>query len=218
MISTLARCPIRVGIVDDHKILRASLVQYLGLHPDMRFVAEANDGKTAVELVQNYRINVLLLDLRMPRFNGVEAIAQLRLRSPDTQILVFSGLPEELHAVSVIRRGASGYLSKDCALPEIAHAIRTVALGHLYLSPAATQLMAQEVLTGAKSALHETLATREFQTFIRLARGASVSAVSRELSLSAKTISTYRKRVLDKLEVASNSEMTHYAVKHGLID
>lgn len=213
-----ARDPIRIAIVDDHKILRASLIQYIALHPDLRFVGEGEDGNAALKLVQHHRIDVLLLDLRMPRFTGIEAIARLRILSPRTRILVFSGLPEEQYAISLIRKGATGFLSKECALAEIAPAIRTVALGHTYLSPAASQLLAQEVISGALAAPHERLAAREFQTFIRLARGFSTSDIAVELSLSSKTITTYRRRALEKLNLHSNSELTLYALKHQLVE
>lgn len=216
--ATEARTPIRVGIVDDHAILRASLIRYLADCQDLKFVADAGDGNEALKLVQQHRIDVLLLDLRMPRVNGFEAMAGLRKLSPLTRILVFTGLSEDAHAVGLIRRGATGYLSKDCELPEIAVAIRAVAQGHTYLSPKASQLLAQEVVSGKVPAPHENLSTREFQTFIRLARGMSAGAVSEELSLNPKSVSMYRRRALDKLGLRSNSQLTQYAIKHELVE
>lgn len=209
---------IRVGIVDDHTIVRAGLRHYLSSLDDFEVVAEAANGKEALELVRMHEIDVLTLDLTMPGFNGLDAMTSLKARSPNTAILVFSGLPEERYAINLIRKGASGYLNKDCAPPEIVAAIRTVAQGKRYISPVVADLLAEQVMEPERGLPHEQLTSREFQIFLRLAKGGSITGIGQELSLSVKTVTTHRKRALNKMKLSTNSDATYYALKHKLIE
>lgn len=209
---------IRVAIVDDHKILRSGLRHYLNSLEDVEVVAEAANGKEALDIVRSHKIDVLTLDLTMPGFSGFDALASIRARAPHTAILVFSGLPEDRYAVNLIRNGASGYLNKDCAPLDIVAAIRTVAQGKRYLSPVVANLLAEQVMEPNKGLPHEILTSREFQVFLRLAKGESITGIGEGLSLSVKTVTTHRKRALNKMKMNTNSDATYYAIKHHLIE
>lgn len=209
---------IRVGIVDDHHIIRSGLRQFLSEHVDIRVVGEAANGREAIDLVRTHDIDVLLLDLSMPGQGGLDAIDMLRAKAPDMGILILSGYPEEQYALNLIRKGASGYLNKDCDPNQILEAIRVIALGKRFLTPVVADLLAQQLNRPADAPLHEQLSDREMQVFLKLARGETVSEVGEVLSLSVKTVSTYRTRLMEKLNLSSNSDLTYYALKQKLID
>lgn len=208
---------IKVGIVDDHAIVRTGLRQFLGEHVDLRVTGEANNGREALELARGGEVDVLLMDLSMPEQGGVDALRAIKARFPDLAVLILSGFPEAQYATQLMRHGASGYLNKECAPEEIVEAIRVVARGRRYISPAVAELLADSALGDADKAPHETLSERELQVFLRLARGEAVGAIAEAMFLSVKTVSTYRSRVLEKLKLGSNSELTYYALKNGLI-
>lgn len=208
---------IRIAIVDDHAIVRTGLRQYLSEHTDLQVAGEAANGREAMELVRAGGIDVLLMDLSMPGQGGVEALAAIRERNPDLPVLILSGLPEAHYATSLLRQGASGYLSKECDPEEIVNAIRVVARGRKYISGAVAELLAAGLDPSASKAPHEQLSERELQVFLRLAKGETISQVAQGLSLSVKTVSTYRTRVMEKMNLASNSDLTYYAMKNGLI-
>ena len=209
---------IQVGIVDDHAIVRSGLRQYLSEHVDVRVVGEAANGREAIDLVRNTAVDVLIMDLSMPGQSGLDALAMLRAKSPDTGILILSGHPEEHYAMNLIRQGASGYLNKECEPSEILEAIRTIALGRRYITPVVTELLAQQLYRKDDAPVHEQLSEREFQVFLKLAKGATASEIAEILSLSVKTVSTYRTRLMEKMALSSNSDLTYYALKNGLID
>ncbi len=213
---------IRIGIVDDHAIVRAGLRQFLGDQVDLRVTGEAANGREALELARGGEVDVLLMDISMPDQSGVDALLAIKARFPELPVLILSGFPEAHYATTLLRQGAAGYLNKDCDPEEIANAIRTVFRGRRYISPALAELLADTVASGApggtgERALHEALSERELQVFLRLAQGETVGAVADSLCLSVKTVSTYRTRVLEKLKLTSNSELTYYALKNGLI-
>jgi two-component system, NarL family, invasion response regulator UvrY len=208
---------IRVGIVDDHAIVRSGLRQFLAEQVDLRVTGEASDGNEALELARGGEVDVLLLDLSMPRQGGVDALAAIKARFPDLAVLILSGFPEEHYATTLLRQGASGYVNKEADPQEIANAIRTVARGRRYITPAVAELLADGVAGGAERPAHEALSDRELQVFLRLARGETIGAMAQSMSLSVKTVSTYRTRVLEKLRLQSNSDLTYYALKNGLI-
>ena len=210
---------INIGIVDDHAIVRTGLRQFFSEQVDLRVAGEAASGREAIDLVRNSpEIDVLVLDLSMPGQSGIDAMRMIRAKAPEMGILVLSGYPEEHYALNVIRQGASGYLNKECDPMEILQAIRTISLGRRYISPRVAQLLAQQLDRKKDIAAHEDLSQREFQVFLKLAKGETSGDIAQSLSLSVKTVSTYRTRVLEKMSLASNSDLTYYAVKHQLID
>ncbi len=209
---------IKVGIVDDHAIVRTGLRQFFADHVDLRVAGEAASGREAIDLVRNEEVDVLIMDLSMPGQSGIDALAMLRAKAPDMGILILSGYPEAHYAVQLIRQGASGYLNKDCEPLEIVEAVRTIALGKRYITPAVADLLAQQLGKKGSAAPHEELSDREFQVFLKLAKGETASRIAEELSLSVKTVSTYRTRLMEKMGLSSNSDLTYYALKNKLID
>jgi two-component system, NarL family, invasion response regulator UvrY len=209
---------IRIGIVDDHSIVRSGLRQYFEDQSDLQVVGEAASGRTAVEMVRTTELDVLIMDLSMPGQTGSDAIVQIHARAPSLAILVLSGYPEEHYAVDLIRKGASGYLNKQCEPSEIVTAIRTVAQGRRYITPAVAELLVQQLDRAEGGPAHEQLSDRESQVFLRLAKGESVGEIAVAISLSVKTVSTYRTRIMEKMALSSNSDLTYYALKAKLID
>ena len=209
---------INVGIVDDHSIVRTGLRQFFAEHVDLRVAGEAASGREAIDLVRGTELDVLVMDLSMPGQSGIDALAMIRAKAPDVGVLVLSAYPEEHYAVSLIRQGASGYLNKECDPLEIVEAIRVIALGKRYISASVAQLLAQQLDRADEGLPHQQLSDREFQVFLKLARGRTPSAIAEELSLSVKTVSTYRTRLMEKLGLHSNSDLTYYALKNNLID
>lgn len=209
---------IRIGIVDDHALVRAGLKQYLSEHVDMRVEGEASSGREAIDLVRTVELDVLLLDISMPGQSGIDSLAMIRAKAPQLGILILSGYPEAHYALNLIRQGASGYLNKDCDPAVIAEAIRVVALGKRFITPGVAELLAQQLNRPIDMPAHEQLSERELQVFLKLAKGETASDIAKALSLSVKTVSTYRTRVMEKMSLASNSDLTYYALKNQLID
>ncbi len=209
---------INIGIVDDHAIVRSGLRQFLSEHVDLRVVGEAANGREAIDLIRNAEVHVLIMDLAMPGQSGLDALAMLRAKAPKMGILILSGYPEEHYAISMIRQGASGYLNKECDPAEIVEAIRTIALGRRYVTPGVAELLAQQLNRKDDAPVHEQLSEREFQVFLKLARGETAGDIAKSLSLSVKTVSTYRTRLMEKMGLSSNSDLTYYALKNRLID
>ncbi|MFH0132536.1 response regulator transcription factor [Variovorax sp. EL159] len=208
---------IKIGIVDDHAVVRAGLKAFFSTFVDFRVVGEAGSGREAIDLVRTADMDVLVMDLSMPGQSGIDALAMVRAKAPELGVLILSGYPEEHYAVNLIRQGASGYLNKECEPEEIARAIRTVALGRRYISASVADLLAGQ-LERKDGAPHKHLSEREFQVFLKLAKGESVGSIGEALSLSVKTISTYRTRLMEKMNLSTNSDLTYYAIKTQLID
>ena len=210
---------IKVGIVDDHAVVRAGLIQFLEDQVDLQVVGEAANGREAISLIREQPLDVLVMDLSMPDQSGFDALKIIRAKSPDLGVLILSGYPEEHYAVDMIRQGASGYLNKECDPEEIVTAIRTIAMGKRYISTAVAELLAQQLGKSDDTTLpHEQLSEREFQVFLKLAKGQTASQIAQELSLSIKTVSTYRTRLTEKMNLQTNSDLTYYALKNKLID
>ena len=209
---------IRIAIIDDHAVVRAGLRQFLSEQVDLSVVAEGANGRDALDIVRAGEVDVMVMDLSMPDQSGVDALAGIKARSPDLPVLILSGFPEEHYATTLLRQGASGYLNKECDPEEIVKAIRTIALGRRYITPSVAELLAQQLNRKDVVAPHEQLSEREFQVFLKLAQGETTGAIAQMLSLSVKTVSTYRTRLMEKMGLASNSDLTYYALKHKLID
>ncbi|CAD5365904.1 DNA-binding response regulator [Rubrivivax sp. A210] len=208
---------IRIAIVDDHAMLRAGLRQFLAEQPDLAVVAEAADGRAAMDIVRRGEVDVVLLDITMPGQSGVDVLAAIRARSPALPVLMLSGHAEAHYAATLLRLGASGYLNKDCDPDELVKAVRTVARGRKFITAAMAERLAEGLGRGDDKPLHEQLSERELQVFLRLAGGETIGQLATSLSLSVKTVSTYRSRVMGKLLLGSNSDLTYYALKNGLI-
>ncbi|MBE2242646.1 MAG: response regulator transcription factor [Burkholderiaceae bacterium] len=208
---------IRIVIADDHAIVRTGLREFFAGQVDLRVTGEAANGREALDLVREGDLDVLLLDLSMPDQSGVDALAAIHARRPELPILILSGFPETHYATMLIKQGASGYLNKECDPEEIVNAIRTVARGRKYISAAVAEQLASGLDPTAAKAPHELLSEREFQVFLRLAKGETISHIADGMALSVKTVSTYRSRVMEKMALESNSDLTYYALKAGLI-
>ncbi len=209
---------IRIAIVDDHPMVRAGLRQFFADQIDFQVVAEAANGRDALDIVRKGEVDVILMDISMPDHSGVDALAAIKARAPDLPVLILSGFPEAHYATTLLRQGASGYLNKDCDPEEIVRAIRTVHRGRKYITAGVAEQLADGLTGGGvDKALHEQLSERELQVFLRLARGETIGHMAISMSLSVKTVSTYRTRVMEKMKLDSNSELTYYALKNGLI-
>jgi two-component system invasion response regulator UvrY len=172
---------IKIGIVDDHAIVRSGLKQFFSDQVDLRVVGEAGSGREAIDLVRNVELDILVMDLSMPGQSGIDALAMIRAKAPDVGILILSGYPEEHYAVNLIRQGASGYLNKECDPSEIVDAIRVISLGKRYITPAVAELLAQQLNRPNDVASHEQLSEREFQVFLKLAKGETAGDIAKAL-------------------------------------
>ena len=209
---------IRVVIADDHTILREGLKQLLHAAPDLEVVGEAGDGHEVVRAVREIEFDVLLLDMSMPGRSGMELIRQVKSEKPKLRILVLSMHEEHQYAVRAIRAGASGYLTKESAATLLVAAIRKVGAGGAFISAEVAEQLALSAMPHAAGPAHATLSDREFQVFQRLVAGAGVTQIAGDLNLSVKTVSTHKARLMEKLGVANQAELIHYALKHRLTE
>ncbi|HET8832550.1 MAG TPA: response regulator transcription factor [Casimicrobiaceae bacterium] len=209
---------IRVVIADDHQILREGLKQLLLAAGDLDVVGEASDGHEVIERIRALDFDVLLLDLSMPGKSGMELIRQVKTERPKLRILVLSMHEEHQYAVRAIRAGASGYLTKESAASQLVAAIRKVAAGGAFISAEVAEHLAHDAMPHAVDRpRHAALSDREFQVFTRLVSGESVTDIAAALHLSAKTISTHKARLMEKLGIDNNAELVRYAVEHRLV-
>ncbi len=209
---------IRVLIADDHQIVRAGLRQFISDEPDIRVEGEAASGDEVMARLRETEFDVVVLDISMPDRNGIDVLKLIRQRHPDLPVLILSTYPEDQYAINLIRAGASGYLTKESAPDDLVKAIRTVAQGRRYVSPTVAELLIGGLEKPTDQPLHQTLSKREFQIFCKLSRGQSVSVIADELFLSVKTVSTYRSRILEKMGMKTNADLTYYAIKNGLVE
>jgi DNA-binding NarL/FixJ family response regulator len=208
---------IEILIADDHAVVRKGLVQIVSETLDIKVVAEASNGEETLDLVREHDLDVVVLDLNMPGPTGLDVLKQLNAEYPDLPVLILSVHPEDQYALRVLRAGASGYLTKDSAPEKLVGAIRRVAEGGKYLSSAVAEQLLFQIDSDADQPLHAALSDREFQVMRFLAEGMSVTDIAKKLSLGVKTISTYRARLLDKMQMSSNAELARYALEHDLI-
>lgn len=209
---------IRILIADDHPIVRAGLKQILSEAADLAVTAEAADGHELLKLIRQGGCEVVLLDLAMPGLTGLDALKQIKVEKPALPVLVLSMHPEHEYGIRVLKAGAAGYLMKSAAPDQLVAAIRKVYRGGRYVSPALAEKMAFGLQAVAAELPHEALSDREHQVLCMIASGKTVKEIAAELSLSEKTISTYRSRILEKMNMKSNAELTHYGIKHNLAD
>jgi DNA-binding NarL/FixJ family response regulator len=208
---------IRICLADDHALFREGIKQILASHADMRVVAEAGDGRDALEQVRTTTVDVVLLDLSMPGLGGLDILQEIRGEHPEVRVLILSMHPEEQYAIRVLKAGAAGYLTKESAGADLVSAIRAVARGETYVSANLAQTLAASLRSEWDLLPHHLLSDREFQVMRMLALGRRVREIAEELSLSEKTITTYRARVLEKMKLRTNVEITRYALRHRLI-
>ncbi len=209
---------LKVLIADDHPVVRRGLKQIVADSPDVVVAGEATTMAEVLDKVGGTDYDVVLLDITMPDGNGLDILKDLKRIKPKTHILMLSIHPEERYALRVLKSGGAGYLTKDSAPEELINAIRKVALGGKYISPALAELLACHLEEGTDDIPHELLSNREFQVMIMIASGKTVKQIAEGISLSVKTISTYRSRILDKMNMKSNLELTRYAIENHLVD
>jgi two-component system, NarL family, invasion response regulator UvrY len=209
---------IRVLVVDDHAVVRRGVTQILADEPDLTVVGEASTGREALQLARQTAFDVLVLDMSLPDMNGLEVLRQVKGLQPAARALILSIYPEEQYALRTLKAGALGYLTKESAPTELVTAVRQVAGGSRYISQALGELLVSEVVTDQPGLPHITLSDREYQVMILLAKGKTVSDIAADLVLSVKTVSTYRRRILDKLHLETTAEIIRYALQHSLDD
>jgi two-component system, NarL family, invasion response regulator UvrY len=208
---------IKVLLADDHTMVRAGLKQIIEEHPGMEVAAEADDGDKVIAILENNKFDILIMDIKMPGKPTLDVIKQVRILYPELQVLMLTMYSEEQFAMRFLKAGARGYMTKDTAPEELIIAIKKIAGGGKYLSAALAEKIAFE-FTGDTSLPHTSLSDREFQVMLAIASGKPPKAIADELCLSIKTISTYRSRILQKMNLKNNSEIMHYAMHHALID
>jgi len=209
---------IRVLIADDHAVVRQGLKQILRDTREMIVAGEAVNGQEVLEKVRAAAWDVVILDISMPGHSGLDILKELKCERPTLPVLVLSMYSEDQFAMRVLKAGASGYLTKDSAPDELVKAIRKVVSGGKYVSPFLAEKLAFEIGMDSSKLPHETLSDREFQVLRMIATGKAVKEIAAELSLSVKTISTYRARLLQKMNLTTNAELIHYAIQNRLID
>jgi DNA-binding NarL/FixJ family response regulator len=212
------KATIKLLIVDDHAVVREGLKQIFSSTHDMVVVGEAATGLEAIRLSRQIDCNMVLLEVALPDRNGIEVLKQIKNESPAISVVMFSHFPEDQYAVRAHKAGASGYITKQYSPADIIAAVRQVATGLKYISPTLAQELANNLGKEHEGELHKTLSDREFQTLTMIASGKSVSDIAKELSLSVKTISEYRARLLFKMKLRHNAEVTHYAIKNQLVE
>lgn len=208
---------IKILIVDDHVIVRKGLRQILADTSDMQVVDEANNGQEALNKISKNDYDMVLLDISMPGRCGMDLLKEIKSRKPKLSILMLTMHPEEEYAVRALRAGASGYLTKESASEELISAIRIISRGGKHISISLAEKIACHLKADRDMPPHESLSDREYEVLCLIASGKPVKNISDTLSLSAKTISTYRSRILRKMNLQNNAEITHYAIKNQLV-
>jgi two-component system, NarL family, invasion response regulator UvrY len=209
---------IKILIADDHTMFREGLKHILAEYPDVVVADEANNGQEVLDKIWKNNYDMVLLDITMPGMTGLEALKQLKNDKPKLPVLILSMHPEEQYAIRVLRAGASGYLTKESAPDELITAIRKISQGRKYITPSLAERLASEFEADSEKPLHDILSDREYQVLRMIAEGKTVKDIAKELSLSIKTVSTYRTRIMEKMKMKSNAEVMHYVIKHQLLD
>jgi DNA-binding NarL/FixJ family response regulator len=208
---------IRILIVDDHVMFREGLKQILAKHSDMRVVDEAGSSQEAMEKVLRHKLDVILLDISLPGRNGPELLSEIKKNKSDLAVLVLSMHPEDQYAIRMMKAGALGYMTKESAPEELISAIRKVATGRRYISSKLAEEMAVALDTNTAKLPHQLLSNREFQVMRMLASGKTLKDIADEIMISEKTVTTYRARILEKMKLKNNTEITIYAIENKLL-
>lgn len=209
---------IRVLVADDHAVVRKGLVQILSDTESIRVVGEAPNAADAIRQLRQTPCDVLLMDVSMPGKNGIEALKIVKEEFPQLKVLILSMYPEDQFGVRALKAGASGYLTKDSAPEQLIEAVDRIMSGKRYITAELAELLAESMGPSSEVAPHHTLSDREFQTLRLIASGKKLSEIAETLALSPKTVSVYRTRLLEKMRLSNNAELTHYAIKHGLVE
>jgi two-component system, NarL family, invasion response regulator UvrY len=209
---------IKVIVVDDHAVVREGLKRIISENMGMTVTGEAGDGNEALRVIQTAPCDVVLLDITMPEKNGLDVLKQLHADKPRLPVLVLSMHAEDQYAIRMLRAGAAGYLTKESAPAKLVQAIRKVVRGGKYVSTTLAEKLAVDLDDNSKKTPHELLSDREYQVLCMIASGKTVTEAANDLALSVKTISTYRVRILEKLKMKHNADLTRYAIKQGLVD
>jgi len=209
--------PMKILIADDHTIVRKGLKQLLDENADMIVAGEANNGHEVLDRIRTGEYDVVMLDISMPGMSGIDVLKQLKTEKPKLPVLILSMHPEEQYAIRALRAGAAGYLTKESAPDELVSAIRKIVGGKKYISPLLAERLAFYLDTEVEKPLHEGLSDREYQVMCMIASGKTVGQIAETLSLSVKTVSTYRARILEKMNMKNNAELTHYAIHNRLV-
>lgn len=208
----------KILIADDHAIVREGVKLIVKTLPEVKQIDEAADGKEALAKMIKTKYDLAILDISMPEITGLDLLQQLKFHNIDTRILMLSFHPQEQYAVRAFKLGASGYLSKDSAFDEMAVAIRKIAAGGKYVSAAFAEKLLFNEVSSTNHQLHESLSDREFQVMIMLAKGKSVTEIAAEIFISDKTVATYRTRIMEKMQMKKNAELTIYSLRNKLIE
>jgi DNA-binding NarL/FixJ family response regulator len=208
---------IRVLVADDHAVVRRGVIQILAEEPDLMVAGEASTGRETLQAVQGTKFDIVVLDMALPDGTGLEVLAQLHFLKPELRVLFLSVYPEEQYAVRALKSGAAGYLTKESAPAELITAIRTIAQGRKYVTQTLAERLATLLEPDATQLPHEKLSDREYQVMCLLGTGKTISEIAAELALSVKTVSTYRVRILEKLNLSNTAEIVRYAIQRGLI-
>jgi DNA-binding NarL/FixJ family response regulator len=208
----------KIIIADDHPIVRAGMKQIISEASDLMVTAEASDGRGLLSKIRSKDFDLVILDITMPRMDGLDVLKQLKIEKPKLPVIVLSMHPEDQYAMRVLKAGASGYVTKASAPDELIDAVRKVCRGGKYISPTIAEKLAFKLDADFEEMPHELLSDREYQVLCLLASGKSVTQIAEQLALSVKTVSTYRARILEKMDMKNNAELIHYAVQNKLVD
>jgi two-component system invasion response regulator UvrY len=209
---------LRILLADDHEVVRKGLMKVLAEPLQPIKVDEARNGQEAVSKVLKSKYDLVVLDIKMPGKSGLDALKEIKQHQPKLPVVILSMHPEDQLAIRAMRAGASGYLTKECASDELVFAIRKALKGERYISGSLAQILAGELDKDPGKPPHENLSDREYQVMVMIASGKPVGAIAKELSLSVKTISSYRANILLKTKMKNNAEITHYAIQNNLVD